>query len=1051
MLRHTVLMIVLIAALAGAATAFGQGFSRRVLRDHVPGQVGRLQSKGRLPGTTNLSLAIGLPLRNQAELTNLLTDLYNPASPNFHKYLTPEEFTARFGPTEEEYQAVRDFARSNGFAVTETYSNRLVLDVEAPAADVERAFQVTLRTYRHPTEPRDFYAPDTEPSVPTNMPVVDMWGLSDFSRPRPMARKMDLLSVRPLGGSGPSGYYAGDDFRRAYVPDTTLTGAGQSVGLLQFSDYYRVDITNYQNTIGRTNYVTLTDVIVGSRRPTRANNAEVALDIETAIAMAPGLSKVIVYEIRSVNPSSILNKMATDNLAKQLSSSWVWSGGPSATTDNIFQQMAAQGQSFFQASGDYDAYTGSQSLDDPNLTVSPVDSPYLTSVGGTTLTMSGSGVAWSSETVWNYHGFGGTSANTGSGGGISTYYAIPAWQTNVSMAANSGSTTWRNIPDVALTADGVYVAYDNGSSGGFAGTSCAAPLWAGLCALINQQSVAVNGTTVGFLNPALYAIAAGSNYANCFHDVTTGNNVGTNTPGLFNATPGYDLCTGLGTPKGTALINALVPSAPLVFTSPTNRTVTGGATAVFSGTAGGASPLAYRWLFNGTNLPVGGNVSGNASNTLSITAAASNNAGSYRLVVTNSYGAATSGVAVLTVVFPPSVAGTLTNRVIECGSNLESFSVTASGTPPFSYQWSLDSVPVPHATNTSFSLTNVAQPDHTVGITVTNLYGSVTSNVLLTVLDSMPPVITLNGGNPVFVELGSAFADPGATASDTCAGALAVATVGTVNTNSPGTNLLTYLATDAGGNTNSVARSVIVHDTTPPTIMWSFTNLVLAADTNCTAQLPDLTGTNFIIAADLSGPLVITQNPTNGTVLATGTNVVILTVADALGNLAHDTNAVIVQDQIPPVITLNGDNPLYLLVGDAFIDPGATAADACAGVVPVIVSGTVATNMAGTNTLDYTAADASGNTNSVERVVIVTPDTTPAIIGVGPGTNGSVNLTLQGASGFTYVLQSTTNLFAPDSWEPVATNVVDGSGEWNFTDPQAASIPQRFYRLKLAQ
>ena len=117
----------------------------------------------------------------------------------------------------------------------------------------------------------------------------------------------------------------------------------------------------------------------------------------------------------------------------------------------------------------------------------------------------------------------------------------------------------RNIPDVALTADDVFVDYNNGTNGGFGGTSCAAPLWAGFCALVNQQSVAVSGTTVGFLNPALYAIADGTNYTDCFHDITTGNNIGTGTPGLFYAVAGYDLCTGLGTPNGTNLINALAP------------------------------------------------------------------------------------------------------------------------------------------------------------------------------------------------------------------------------------------------------------------------------------------------------------------------------------------------------------------------------------------------------------------------------------------------------------------------------------------------------------
>ena len=149
--------------------------------------------------------------------------------------------------------------------------------------------------------------------------------------------------------------------------------------------------------------------------------------------------------------------------------------------------------------------------------------------------MNGSGASWAAETVWNWNNSG--SPNVGSGGGVSTYYQIPWWQASVDMTANLGSTTMRNVPDVALTADNVFVDYNNGSSGGFGGTSCAAPLWAGFTALVNQQSVATSGTTVGFLNPALYAIGAGNNYSACFHDITTGNNIGANTPGLYYAVP----------------------------------------------------------------------------------------------------------------------------------------------------------------------------------------------------------------------------------------------------------------------------------------------------------------------------------------------------------------------------------------------------------------------------------------------------------------------------------------------------------------------------------
>ncbi len=569
---------------------FGQPIPVTILPGHVPRSVAALQAKGRLAGSTKLSLAIGLSPRNPEELKKLLVELYDPASPSFRRFLATSDFTEQFGPTEGDYNSVQGFLRSNGFAVVGTHSNRMVLDVEAPASAVERAFHVQLHTYWHPTEAREFFAPDRDPSTPANLPIADMWGLSNYGVPKPQSRKIDPLKIKPLGGSGPSGFYAGDDFRSAYAPGSALTGAGQAVGLLEFSAYYRADITNYQNTIGRSSYVPLTDVVIGHPSPSTANNAEVALDIEVAIAMAPALSQIIVYEIRAVSPSSILSRMANDNLAKQLSSSWTWSGGPSTTIDNILQQMAAQGQSFFQASGDSDAYTGSQLLDNSSQTTAPVDSPFVTSVGGSTLSMSGAGGSWSFETVWNYNSLGGTHANVGSGGGISTYYSIPSWQTNVSMAANSGSTIWRNVPDVALTADGVYVAYNNGSSGGFAGTSCAAPLWAGFCALVNQQAVAATGTTVGFLNPALYTIARGSNYANCFHDITTGNNIGTNTPGLFNAVSGYDLCTGLGTPNGTAMINALAPSLPVLLSQPVitgvSRNSGGGITLNCSGATG---------------------------------------------------------------------------------------------------------------------------------------------------------------------------------------------------------------------------------------------------------------------------------------------------------------------------------------------------------------------------------------------------------------------------------------------------------------------------------
>src|SRR6202789_815491 len=279
---------------------FGAGL--KTLTGHVPGIVSRLTPLGFLPATNQLWLAIGLPLRDRAGLEDFVAQVYNPASPNFRQFLTPAEFTARFGPTEADYAAVKNFAQTNGLTITATHGNRLLLDVTGPVSAIEKAFHITLRIYRHPTEPRNFFALDTGPSVPTNLPVADVSGLDDFSPPRP---KIPLSKPNGIpqseSGSGSDGTYFGGDFRAAYVPGTPLTGAGQTVGLFEFDGFYSNDITSYEAAAGISNIpvqTVLLDGVTGipgySRRPNA--NAEVSLDIEVAMAMAPGLAQVTVFE-----------------------------------------------------------------------------------------------------------------------------------------------------------------------------------------------------------------------------------------------------------------------------------------------------------------------------------------------------------------------------------------------------------------------------------------------------------------------------------------------------------------------------------------------------------------------------------------------------------------------------------------------------------------------------------------------------------------------------------------------------------------------------------
>jgi len=595
------------------------GAELKVLPGHVPAVIPSLTPKGRVAATNQLRLAIGVPMRDRAGLDQFVAQVSDPASPNFRHFLSREELTARFGPTVEDYEAVKKFAVSNGLTITVAHNNRLLLDVAGPAAAVEKAFQVTLRTYAHPTEARDFFAPDSEPKVDAALPVVDILGLSDYYRPHPKVKKNKAAHVRPKNGSAPdgSGDLFGNDFRNAYVPGSTLTGAGQSVGLVEFDGYFPIDIFNYANQSGngRTNIVIQAVLLDGyNGTPSTGINGgegETELDIEMAMAIAPGLAKIVSFEAgEGGNQNDVLNAMLADTNILNLSCSWGW-GGPTSSTDAIFESMDAVGQSFFNASGDDGAFTpGANSengVDNPEAGNVPSSSPYITQVGGTTLSMNGAGTSWASEVVWAWDS--GPSVSwqnaTSSAGGISSYYAIPTWQTNVSnMASRGGSTSFRNIPDVAANADNVYEIYDNGNSkngafDGNGGTSCAAPMWAGFMALVNQQLAAQGGKAVGFINPAIYNIAAGLNYASCFHDVTSGNNTWVSSPDLFYATVNYDLCTGLGTMNGTNLINALAMIPSPSFLPPVRGS--GGFTLQWNAVAGYSYQIQYTSNLKSTN------------------------------------------------------------------------------------------------------------------------------------------------------------------------------------------------------------------------------------------------------------------------------------------------------------------------------------------------------------------------------------------------------------------------------------------------------------------
>ncbi len=556
--RRIVVFVLTIAAIvsAGALAGNAQSLMTRHVRDVVNN--GQAQLFGRLHESQQLQLDLVLPLRDQAGLDQFLIDLNNPASASYRQYVTPQEFTARFGPTQEQYNAVLAFAKANGLTVVGGSRDGMDVQVTGSVATIEAAFHINLKTYQHPTEDRVFYAADREPTTDLPFQLWHISGLDNYSIPHPMlVSRSDYAAAHGIDakeavthattGSGPSASFLGSDMRAAYYGGTALTGAGQNLGLFEYEGTDLADLTTYYKNVKQTNNVPITLLSVDgtstscvySRAGGYCDDTEQTLDMTQALGMAPGLASLVVY-IGSTD-TAIISAMTTHNpLPTTIGCSWGWTPADPTTLDPYFQKMAAQGQNFFAASGDSSTWSR-------RVEAWPADDAYVVSVGGTDLITASAGGAWKSETAW-----------ADSGGGISPdKIAIPAWQklSGVINSTNKGSTTYRNGPDVSANANFTfYTCADQTTclANEYGGTSFAAPMWAAYMALVNQQLVADGYKSLGFINPYLYAFGVSSSYGTDFHDITSGKS------GSYSAVTGYDLVTGWGSPNGVNLINALV-------------------------------------------------------------------------------------------------------------------------------------------------------------------------------------------------------------------------------------------------------------------------------------------------------------------------------------------------------------------------------------------------------------------------------------------------------------------------------------------------------------
>ncbi len=470
------------------------------------------------------------------------------------RQLSREEYLNTHAATQEAMEQIRTLAARHGLAlVNEDRAARRVW-LRGTAEQLEQTFGVQLQEYEHTGSAqtgRRFHAFSGVMSVPEPEAAVIETVLGLDTRPiaQPHIRWLSQIVANTPNAASTS--FTPPQVAKAYDYPTG-NGQGQCIALIELGGGYETsDIQTYFNQLGLTPPSVITVPVDGGSNvpggdPSGADG-EVALDIQVAGSIAPG-AKIAVYFAPNTNQgfqdavSAAIQD--TSNKPSVISISWggpesSWDQASLASFDNSLQSAAALGVTITVAAGDSGSSDGVS--DGANHVDFPASSPHVLACGGTNLTLSGG--ARSKETVWNDQAQGGGAT----GGGVSSAFALPSWQSGANVPAPGGGAGGRGVPDVAgdaAPATGYQILVD-GQSAVVGGTSAVAPLWAALIALVNQQT----GRNAGFLNPTLYP----GGEAN-FYDVTSGSN------GSYNAAAGWDPCTGLGSPDGQKIATLLTGS-----------------------------------------------------------------------------------------------------------------------------------------------------------------------------------------------------------------------------------------------------------------------------------------------------------------------------------------------------------------------------------------------------------------------------------------------------------------------------------------------------------
>ena len=516
---------------------------------------------GSVDGADSIDLSLALRLPGRDELLRFLDGLHTPGAPEFRHYLTAAEFGSRFGLPDAQLSALESELSQAGISIVERFPQRTSIRVRASAATVEAVFGVRLTRYEDETG-REYRRPDRAPDIPPRLTpfVQSVSGLDTSGRRIP--RQGPLFDV-PARGLMPT------DIERAFgltrLRQATDFGAGEYIAVISFDTFDPADIARFDAAVGITSPPV--EKIPVSTAPTKPGQStvEVNLDIDIVRMIAPK-AQILNFETvdYALTNGEMVRAVVADGRAKIATISWGWCAswqmryfGADAliAEDNELKAAVAAGVNVFLASGDSGPYSCrhndmSEIQLDPDATGS---SPNIIAVGGTTLSVREDG-SYLEEVAWEW-----PLRGEAGGGGQTNAFPREAWQAGPGVD-NAYSNGFRQSPDVSGPADcdsGFFIVYTDPSEGlfegsGGCGTSAASPFWAGVTVLLQRYARDRGIDELGYLNPTFYALAAEYPPNTIFHDIVRGANLG------FDATPGWDFATGLGSPIGDALADALV-------------------------------------------------------------------------------------------------------------------------------------------------------------------------------------------------------------------------------------------------------------------------------------------------------------------------------------------------------------------------------------------------------------------------------------------------------------------------------------------------------------